>query len=678
MKPSGARRFDNNEVRRGRPLVVWSQEEDELLREQVRVYGIERWARVAEGLPGKTSRQCRRRWNMFLNVVSKRGGWTDEEDNLLLENHDRFGNRWTEIAKNLPGRTDNAVKNRYSVLCKKQTRDTERPLVGRYGDHGTDVHSGSIGGARTSEPSEETLKLWRNLERRVWLLNLNQQEPTSSLSDMNERLRDSFESDLQTCKDSLQCAQEAHNTCMTVEGSQVGPLYYYPEPLIEGGTQPSEGYLSAVYDVNSHSELLEGSLSGHPRAAAENSFLEQRIATDFSSIHQDRPSAENLEQVLAMYEEPSACDDSSSHNRRPLVESLQQSKRLKVVDASNELMGCQKPSTVSNVPWNLPNEEELPRSYFSQERAMSDLLTWWEERDITAMMSRAAYQGRDILRDFEEFKQTLVAENKENSEGSGIPPKVHYIISDEQWQLVGHTMRDQRRKIIWSCISESEAKRQHIMENLEKIGSNIRLLRLDIDSLASQALKVYPKLQPFAKKPTFKSTEQFGYGENEDYQAGHKGGGLLLLQIMPISQVGQDFNRRVRIPSRSMSELNAEREHKGGQTGHDWSSAICVYPDICESELVDQVLEHELEDAKALNPSSQTADISADYSEIEVRDFIYALDISFMDQDSSSHFGSEIAMGNEVDTATRSPLSDTLPAEESSEAESFEEDLLHL
>lgn len=40
---------------------------------------------------------------------------------------------------------------------------------------------------------------------------------------------------------------------------------------------------------------------------------------------------------------------------------------------------------------------------------------------------------------------------------------------------------------------------------------------------ASQALKVYPKLQPFAKKPTFKSTEQFGYGENEDYQAGHKG-----------------------------------------------------------------------------------------------------------------------------------------------------------
>lgn len=265
---------------------------------------------------------------------------------------------------------------------------------------------------RTSEPSEETLKLWRNLERRVWLLNLNQQEPTSSLSDMNERLRDSFESDLQTCKDSLQCAQEAHNTCMTVEGSQVGPLYYYPEPLIEGGTQPSEGYLSAVYDVNSHSELLEGSLSGHPRAAAENSFLEQRIATDFSSIHQDRPSAENLEQVLAMYEEPSACDDSSSHNRRPLVESLQQSKRLKVVDASNELMGCQKPSTVSNVPWNLPNEEELPRSYFSQERAMSDLLTWWEERDITAMMSRAAYQGRDILRDFEEFKQTLVAENK--------------------------------------------------------------------------------------------------------------------------------------------------------------------------------------------------------------------------------------------------------------------------
>ncbi len=45
-----------------------------------------------------------------------------QEDRILIEGHERFGNKWTEIAKLVGGRTDNAVKNRWAALCKRTQR----------------------------------------------------------------------------------------------------------------------------------------------------------------------------------------------------------------------------------------------------------------------------------------------------------------------------------------------------------------------------------------------------------------------------------------------------------------------------------------------------------------------------------------------------------------------------
>ncbi|KAK1351952.1 hypothetical protein POM88_053833 [Heracleum sosnowskyi] len=68
----------------------------------------------------KTTRQCRRRWYTYLKSDFKKGGWSPEEDMLLCEKI--FGNRWTEIAKVVSGRTDNAMKNRFSTLFKKRAK----------------------------------------------------------------------------------------------------------------------------------------------------------------------------------------------------------------------------------------------------------------------------------------------------------------------------------------------------------------------------------------------------------------------------------------------------------------------------------------------------------------------------------------------------------------------------
>ncbi|XP_048441065.1 transcription factor MYB124-like isoform X1 [Pyrus x bretschneideri] len=105
-----------------RHIVTWSQEEDDILRNQISLHGTENWAVIASKFKDKTTRQCRRRWYTYLNSDFKKGGWSPEEDMLLCEAQKIFGNRWTEIAKVVSGRTDNAVKNRFSTLCKKRAK----------------------------------------------------------------------------------------------------------------------------------------------------------------------------------------------------------------------------------------------------------------------------------------------------------------------------------------------------------------------------------------------------------------------------------------------------------------------------------------------------------------------------------------------------------------------------
>ncbi|KAK4720411.1 hypothetical protein R3W88_010644 [Solanum pinnatisectum] len=106
-----------------RHIVSWSQEEDDILREQIRIHGIDdNWTIIASSFKDKTTRQCKRRWFTYLNSDFKKGGWSPEEDMLLCAAQKIFGNRWTEIAKVVSGRTDNAVKNRFTTICKKKAK----------------------------------------------------------------------------------------------------------------------------------------------------------------------------------------------------------------------------------------------------------------------------------------------------------------------------------------------------------------------------------------------------------------------------------------------------------------------------------------------------------------------------------------------------------------------------
>ncbi|XP_022747507.1 transcription factor MYB33-like isoform X2 [Durio zibethinus] len=101
----------------------WTSAEDAILIDYVKKHGEGNWNAVQKhsGL-FRCGKSCRLRWANHLRPNLKKGAFTQEEEQLIIELHAKMGNKWARMAAYLPGRTDNEIKNYWNTRIKRRQR----------------------------------------------------------------------------------------------------------------------------------------------------------------------------------------------------------------------------------------------------------------------------------------------------------------------------------------------------------------------------------------------------------------------------------------------------------------------------------------------------------------------------------------------------------------------------
>ncbi|XP_022998725.1 transcription factor MYB48-like isoform X1 [Cucurbita maxima] len=108
----------------------WTEQEDFQLVCFVGLFGDRRWDFIAKvsGLK-RNGKSCRLRWVNYLHPGLKRGKMSPQEERLVLDLHSKWGNRWSKIARKLPGRTDNEIKNFWRTHVRKLAQEKKKAAV---------------------------------------------------------------------------------------------------------------------------------------------------------------------------------------------------------------------------------------------------------------------------------------------------------------------------------------------------------------------------------------------------------------------------------------------------------------------------------------------------------------------------------------------------------------------
>jgi hypothetical protein len=101
----------------------FTADEDRMLLELVRRLGDKDWINVSLAMGVRNARQCRERYNNYLNPELRKDDWTPAEDEILERKYSQLGPKWNTIGKFFLNRSDNALRNRWMVLDRRHARE---------------------------------------------------------------------------------------------------------------------------------------------------------------------------------------------------------------------------------------------------------------------------------------------------------------------------------------------------------------------------------------------------------------------------------------------------------------------------------------------------------------------------------------------------------------------------
>ncbi|ERT02570.1 pre-mRNA-splicing factor CDC5/CEF1 [Sporothrix schenckii 1099-18] len=131
---------------------VWTNIEDEVLKAAISKYGLNQWARVSSLLARKTPKQCKARWNEYLDPSIRKIEWSKEEDEKLLHLAKLMPTQWRTIAP-IVGRTANQCLERYQRLLD-EAEQREASEFGLTGDADGEASAPSADHVRRLRPGE--------------------------------------------------------------------------------------------------------------------------------------------------------------------------------------------------------------------------------------------------------------------------------------------------------------------------------------------------------------------------------------------------------------------------------------------------------------------------------------------------------------------------------------------